>query len=252
MNPAQGQTVQPATFVLVHGAWHGGWCWAPVVERLRAQGHECLAPTLRGLSHRQAALVPDLGADDHVDDVADLVEALDLSNVVLALHSYAGLLGPALLARLRGRVRHIAWLEAVVPVPGQRMLDLIAPAAAARYADLVEAQGEGWRMPAPDTAQFHLADAGLAARVARRLTPHPWRSFTEPLRAAQDDAWAFPGSYLIASDRDPQPYAGFATRALAAGWPVQRSPGGHLLMLTQPDTVAGFLLSCLRQPEEST
>ncbi len=117
--------MMPANFVLVHGAWHGGWCWDRVATGLRAQGHACFAPTLRGLAHRCAALTPTLDADDHVEDVAGLIEALDLQRVVLVLHSYAGLLGPALQARLGQRIVHQCFVEAVLPAPGQCMLDLL-------------------------------------------------------------------------------------------------------------------------------
>jgi pimeloyl-ACP methyl ester carboxylesterase len=235
--------VKHATFVLVHGAWHGGWCWDAVAARLRAQGHACFAPTLRGLAHRSAALTPTLDADAHVDDVVGLVEALDLHQVVLVLHSYAGLLGPALQARLGQRIAHRCFVEAVVPVPGQCMLDLLAPAAAQRFLRAVQEHGNGWRLPPPDPAQFHLGAAVSAVELARRLTPHPWRSFTTPVRAAQSDVWSQAGSYVLSSDRDPQPYAGFAATAEAAGWPVTRMPGGHLLMLTQPTALSSHLMS---------
>jgi pimeloyl-ACP methyl ester carboxylesterase len=232
-----------ANFLLVHGAWHGGWCWDAVSARLRAQGHGCFAPTLRGLAHRRAALTPELDADAHVEDVASLVEALDLEQVVLVLHSYAGLLGPALQSRLGQRIVHRCLVEAVLPAPGQCMLDLLAPSVAQRFAHAVQEHGDGWRLPPPDPAQFHLGGTVSAADVARRLTPHPWRSFTTPLRAAQADVLAHAGSYLLASDREPQPYAGFAARAETAGWPLTRMPGGHLLMLTQPDALASHLMS---------
>ncbi|MBN8494092.1 MAG: alpha/beta hydrolase [Burkholderiales bacterium] len=233
----------PATFVLVHGAWHGGWCWDTVAALLRAQGQTCFAPTLRGLAHRGAALTPALDADDHVDDVAGLVEALDLQRVVLVLHSYAGLLGPALQARLGTRIVQRCLIEAVLPAPGQRLLDLVPATAAQRYALAAQQHGEGWRLPPPDPAQFQLGPAISAAEVARRLTPHPWRSFTTPVRAAQVDLLAHAGSYVLSSDRDPQPYAGFAAAAETAGWPVTRMPGGHLLMLTQPAALADHLLT---------
>ena len=235
--------MMPANFVLVHGAWHGGWCWDRVATGLRAQGHACFAPTLRGLAHRCAALTPTLDADDHVEDVAGLIEALDLQRVVLVLHSYAGLLGPALQARLGQRIVHQCFVEAVLPAPGQCMLDLLVPAAARRYLLAVQEHGNGWRLPPPDPAQFHLGGAVAADDIARRLTPHPWRSFTTPVRAAQADVFAHAGSYLLASDRDPQPYARFAAAAEAAGWPVTRMPGGHLLMLTRPAALTGHLLS---------
>ena len=181
--------MMPTTFVLVHGAWHGGWCWDTVSAGLRAQGHACLAPTLRGLAHRAAALTPELDADAHVDDIAGLVEALDLRQVVLVLHSYAGLLGPALQARLGDRIAHHCFVEAVVPSPGQCMLDLVAPAAAQRFERAVQERGDGWRLPPPDPAQFHLGGAVAADELASRLTPHPWRSFTTPVRAAQCDVF---------------------------------------------------------------
>jgi pimeloyl-ACP methyl ester carboxylesterase len=230
------------TFVLVHGAWHGGWCWDTVCERLSAQGHACHAPTLRGLAHRSGELNPILSADDHVDDIAHLVEALDLRRVVLALHSYAGMLGPALHERLRSRLAHIAWIEAVVPQPGRAMLDMVLPEAAERYRRLAAEHGDGWRIPPPDPAQFGLPDARLRDEVAQRLTDQPLRTFAEPLRSAQADAMRVPCSYLLANDRAGQPYAQHVARAEAAGWPVERIAGGHLLMLTQPEAVTGFLL----------
>lgn len=229
-------------FVLVHGAWHGGWCWGRVANALESHGHRAFAPTLRGLAHRRSELSLALSADSHVDDIADLVDLLDLQEVVLVLHSYAGMLGPALLQRLRARLVHVAWVEAVLPMPGQCLFDLIAGDAAARYRQAAKQGAEGLAIPPPDVAQFGMADAALRAEVAARLTPQPLRSFAEPVQAAQADVMHFDCSYLIASDRDPQPYAGFAQRARAAHWPVRAVPGGHLLMLSNPDALVDFLL----------
>jgi pimeloyl-ACP methyl ester carboxylesterase len=214
-----------------------------VAERLQEKGHRCFAPTLRGLAHRKDLLTPELDADAHVEDVANLIEALDLRNVILVLHSYAGLLGPALQARLDDRLDTLCLIEAVVPRQGQGMLDLIAPSFAQRLAQSVADRGLGWRIPPPDPAQFQLGNADLAEEVSRRLTPHPWRSFQEPVRAPQADVFERPGSYVLSSDRDPQPYADFAVAAMAAGWKVTSMPGGHLLMLTQPAAIAQHLLS---------
>src|SRR6218665_3501504 len=92
--------------VLVHGAWHGGWCWHEVAGKLERLGRRTYAPTLSGLAHRRAGLTRDISADTHVHDVAQLIEALDLQRGTLVLHSYAGLLGPALLHRL---LSHLAY-----------------------------------------------------------------------------------------------------------------------------------------------
>ncbi|MCJ0765699.1 alpha/beta fold hydrolase [Variovorax terrae] len=241
-----------ANFVLVHGAWHGGWCWAPVVQRLEALGHRCYAPTLSGMAHRAAELTPEVDADTHARDIIALVEALDLRRVVLALHSYAGVLGPALLARLRERLAHIAWIEAVIPPPGAAMLELTLPEAAQRYRASAADVGEGWWMPPPDVAQFRLADAALAAQVGARLTRQPLRSFSEPLRLPQQEVFGFPGSVLVANDRTPAPYARYVAQARAAGWPVREVPGGHLLMLSNPDAVTGFLADIAAGPDGSS
>ena len=240
-------------FVLVHGAWHGGWCWAGVAEALEERGRWCLAPTLRGCGHRAGGDARAVDADAHVDDVAALFDLLDLQGATLGLHSYAGLLGPALLARLRPRLAHIAWIEAVIPTPGQTMLDLVLPAAAERYRAMAQAayQDASGVLALPDAAQFNLPSAKLKEQVQARLTPQPAQTFVRPVRAPQADVLAFPGSYLIANDREPQPYEGFATKAQQAGWPVHRVAGGHLLMLTNPGAVADFLTTPATQKTEA-
>ena len=227
--------------VLVHGAWHGGWCWHEVVDKLERLGRKVYAPTLSGMAHRRAGLNKDISADTHVDDIATLVEALELADVTLVLHSYAGLLGPALLHRLQGRLTEIAWIEAVIPSPGMPMLELTTPKAAARYIQIAASEGEGWWMPPPSATQFQLPTSEMEKYVDHRLTPQPFRTFSEPVSLPQADVKAFPGRYLIASDRKPQPYLRYAAIATASGWPVRDAPGGHLMMLTNSDAVVNFL-----------
>lgn len=227
--------------VLVHGAWHGGWCWHEVADKLEHQGRKVYAPTLSGMAHRRAGLHRDISADTHVVDIASLVEALDLKDVTLVLHSYAGLLGPALLHRLDGRLKEIAWLEAVIPSPGMPMLELTTPEAAARYTRLAASEGEGWWMPPPSATQFQLPTSEMQQYVDQHLTPQPFRTFSEPVTLPQADVRAFPGRYMLASDRNPQPYLRYAAIATDAGWPVLEAPGGHLMMLTNSDAVVNFL-----------
>src|SRR6202790_1992432 len=79
-----------ATFVLVHGAWHGGWCWQKVIPFLEAAGHEVYAPTLTGLAERASELSPDVGLETHIQDVVGLLEEKNLHGVILVGHSYGG------------------------------------------------------------------------------------------------------------------------------------------------------------------
>ncbi|MBV9253581.1 MAG: alpha/beta fold hydrolase, partial [Actinobacteria bacterium] len=116
-----------ATFVLVHGAWHGGWCWRKLTPLLRAAGHEVFTPTLTGLGERSHLGHPDVGLATHVGDVAQVLWYEDLSNVVLVGHSYGGLVIGGVADQAPGRLKHLVYLDAFVPEHGRSMLDLGPP-----------------------------------------------------------------------------------------------------------------------------
>src|SRR5512147_3192478 len=107
-----------ANFLLVHGAWHGGWCWRRVVQALAAAGHRAHAVTLTGLGERTHLMSPAITLETHITDVSNAIEAEELDNMVLAVHSYAGMIGTAIADRMPGRLRHLVYVDAVVPKPG--------------------------------------------------------------------------------------------------------------------------------------
>src|SRR5216684_908731 len=80
----------PKTFVLIHGAWHGGWCWRRVSDLLAKQGHKVFAPTLTGLGERSHLLSKDVNLDTHIADIANVVKWEDLRDICLVVHSYGG------------------------------------------------------------------------------------------------------------------------------------------------------------------
>ena len=112
------------TFVLVHGATHGGWCWKRVVPLLRAAGHEAYAPTLTGLGERAHLAHPGIDLATHVQDVVGVFEYEDLDRVVLVGHSYAGAVIAGVADRLPGRIAHLVYLDGAVAGAGQAVLDL--------------------------------------------------------------------------------------------------------------------------------
>ena len=168
-----------ATFVLVHGAMHGGWCWRDVRRRLAAAGHAVFTPTLTGQGDRRAAAAPDVGMTTHVNDLAELFWFEDLTDVQLVLHSYAGILAGPLADRVGYRLASIVYLGAFVTADGECLLDVEPPDVADRYRSLV---GDGWRVPADPSflAQWGLTDPALVDWVAARLTDFPVRCQTEP------------------------------------------------------------------------
>ena len=160
-----------ATFVLVHGAMHGGWCWRDVRRRLAQRGHDVHGPTLSGQGDRRGGLTRDVGVYTHVQDLEELLWFEDLSDVHLVLHSYAGILAGPLAERAEERLASIVYLGAFVTAPGQNLLDVEPPEVAERYRQQVAESGEGWFLPASDAflEQWGISDA--AQRGVDRPAP---------------------------------------------------------------------------------
>jgi pimeloyl-ACP methyl ester carboxylesterase len=171
------------TFVLIHGAYHGGWCWSRVASRLRAKGHDVHRPTLAGMGEHAHLLSRQITLDTHVDDVVSHIETEELENVLLVGHSYGGLIITGAADRLdgSGKIASLVYLDALAPVDGSRWSDFNLPAAAeARHASAKKAGG--LFMPPPDAAMFGLTDAADIAWGNRRLRPHPYGCYQSFLR----------------------------------------------------------------------
>lgn len=232
------------TFVLVHGAWHGGWVWRRVAPLLRAAGHDVLAPTLTGLSDRRHLLSPAVGLQTHVEDVVRLVEAEtdpdDGPQVVLVGHSYAGLVVSGAADRLASRVRLRIYLDAFVGSDGESGIGLLPENVAGHYRESVAEQGFGWLIPPRSLEVLGVREPADLEWLSPRLSPHPWRTYTEPLRI---------GSTLDTVDAAfvecvdwMRVFAPYAQRAAAAGWPVRTIATGHEAMVTAPKHLATTLL----------
>src|SRR5215213_7847532 len=206
-----------ATFVLVHGAWHGGWCWDRVARRLRGAGHEVHAPTLTGLSERAHLLTPLVGLDTHVEDVVRILDVLGLTDVVLVGHSYAGQVVTAVADRRPSAVARRVYLDAFVGSDGEAARDLL-----------------------PETVEHHWAESADVDWLTPKLTPHPWRTYTDPLRltGAVDDV---PAAFVECVSW-MRVFAGQADRARSRGWPVHELATGHEAMVTAPAELADALL----------
>lgn len=168
-----------ANFVLVHGAWHGGWCWQRVRAALQAHGHQVFTPTLTGLADRAHLLSPAIMLDTHIQDVMGLIEAEELQDVVLAVHSYAGMVGTAVADRMGERLLHLVYVDAVLPKPGESWSSTQSSATQQQSLDAARASAS-FSFPAPDPAVFGLQDADHAW-VQRRQTPHPGNTYQVPL-----------------------------------------------------------------------
>ena len=227
--------------VLVHGSWHGAWCWRPVERLLRAAGREVFVPTLTGLADRAHLATRSTNLSTHVDDVARLLELEELAHAVLVGHSYGGMVVTAAAAKAARRVEKIVYLDAMVPEPGQSGFDLFPPAIADRWRKKAQEKGDGWLVPPTlDARAMGLDDPKQAARVDAKLTPMPLATFEEKL--------AFDAAALAKVERSYircGKFSGFgptAERVRKLGWPVRTLDCGHDAMLIAPEALAKLLL----------
>jgi pimeloyl-ACP methyl ester carboxylesterase len=183
-----------ANFVLVHGAWHGAWCWRHVVQALVGYGHRVCAVTLTGVGERAHLMSPAITLETHIADVRLAIEAEELDDVVLGVHSYAGMIGTAIADRMPGRLRHLVYVDAVVPKPGESWSS--THASATREARLAAAQASpDFSFPPPDPSVYGLHSAN-AAWVKRRQTPHPGHTYQAPLEFDMKRVAAVPRTFI--------------------------------------------------------
>lgn len=228
-----------STFVLVPGAWLGGWCWRYVATDLRRAGHKVVPATLTGLGERAHLLNRDIDLDTHISDIVGLFEYRDLHNVILVGHSYGGTVITAVAERVPERIEQLVYLDASVPRDGESNDNVIGPTMAAQLRAAAVSDGEGWRVPPAPYVVERLSNHPLREWVAARLKPHPLRPFAEPVRVRSAEAAALPRAFIQTTQSDL--YRSLIARARQAGWSCQEINGGHYAMITEPAAVAAAL-----------
>lgn len=228
-------------FVLLHGACHGGWCWVRVARLLRAAGHEVFTPTLTGSGERAHLLTADVGPATLVQDVVAVLENEELRDVVLVGHSFGALVALGVADRVPHRLRRLVLLDGVVVEPGEPAFAGLPPEAVAARIAAAEASG-GLTYPPPPAGAFGLTDPDDLAWVARRLTPQPLRSYSEPFGLRAPLGNGLPVSYVCCTD-PPYPAIHSAhTIVRREGWVWRELATGHDAMITAPDATVAELL----------
>jgi pimeloyl-ACP methyl ester carboxylesterase len=233
-----------ATYVLVHGGGHGGWCYQKVKRLLEPAGNEVFAPSLTGLAERSHLLSPEVDLDLQINDVVQLLHYWDLRDVVLVGHSYGGMVITGVADRAPDRIGKLVYLDAANPRNGQSLVDVAGPVIeAVRPMGTIVDGVELVLLPSPDAGMFYgVTDPDDLAWMADRLTGHPWKCFDQKLDLRNEAAlWAIPQYHIVCDStlatRDP----GLIAAARAAGrlWHIDT---GHDLMITEPAFVAAALM----------
>jgi pimeloyl-ACP methyl ester carboxylesterase len=238
-----------ATFVLVHGAWHGGWCWRRLTPLLRAApaasgypvGHEVYVPTLTGLGERAHLLTPAVDLDTHTQDVLGVLEYEELQDVILVGHSYGGMVITAVAERAAERLAHLVYLDAFVPQDGQCLLDLFPVEAQAQTLARARAEGDGWRLPPQQEEEpFGVTDPADAQWLRSKLSPHPVKTFQQPVGQRNPEAASLPRTFINCTATGW--FEEFAERARSEpGSHYRELPTGHDAMITAPTDLAQLL-----------
>lgn len=231
----------PKTYLLVHGAYHGGWCWQPLAERLRARGHRVHAPTQTGLGERADQLASRPTLDTFVADILAVIEAERLDDIVLVGHSFGGAAVAGVTDRVPARIRHLVLLDALILPPNTAVADQVPPAVFAQFAALAQSSG-GLAVPAPPAAYFGVTDPAQAAWLEARLTPHPLSTFISPLRFDHAFGAGRPVTYIACTDPLFAETARYAEQARSTpGWNYREIATGHNAMVSAPEELARLL-----------
>jgi pimeloyl-ACP methyl ester carboxylesterase len=234
-------------FVLVHGAWHGAWCWSRVLPLLRADGDVAHAVTLTGVGERAHLLSADIRLATHVTDVLNLIECEELDDVVLVGHSYAGIVitgvADTLLRARPGRLRHLVYVDACVPRTGESWSSTHPPEVVAARVQAAT-DGGGISIPPPDAEAFGLAGADRAW-VNRRQTPQPFGVYRDPLAFDEARVANVPRTF-VDCNAPALPTIAVSRRRVreGPGWNVMTLSTGHDAMVSEPRALAQVLFTC--------
>jgi pimeloyl-ACP methyl ester carboxylesterase len=232
-----------ATFLLVHGAWHGGWCWQRTARLLRTAGHEVFTPTLTGLGEREHLLNADVGLDTHINDVLGVLKYEDLRNVTLVGHSYGGMVIAGVADKAAERIAHLVYLDAFVPGDGQCMLDFQPPKVLARFKERVRNEGDGYKLPSFPAEMFGVTNEVDLAWIRPRLNPHPFKTKVDAVHLSNPQAAAIPRTFIYCNDPAIGPFGQFAQRFKAdKSWQYREMATGHDAMISEPQKLVDLLV----------
>ncbi len=229
------------TFVLVHGAWHGGWCWSTVAELIRARGHRVTTPTMTGLGERRHLLSATVDLGLMITDIVNHIVYEDLEQVRLVGHSFGGPIITGVADRIPERLADLTYLDSLWLESGTALIDLLAPEVREARLAAAEAFDGGVSFPVPPPAAFGVEDPAGVERLARRLTPHPAASYMSPLRLENPPTNGLPARYVVCTDPVYGPTSPSAEVARAAGLEIVELAGPHDVMVTHPRATAEVL-----------
>ncbi len=221
------QSHTPRTFLLVHGAWSGGWDYAKVDALLTAKGDKVYRPTLTGLGERVHLANASVNLSTYISDIVNVIRFEDLHNVILVGHSYGGMVIAGVAEQVPDRIRQLVYLDAMVPNDGESAKDVCGPIWDAlmvpHIKDSVMTYPFGPTKPTPPMD-----------------VPQPIKTYTEPLRISNPRVKHIPTAFIVMTKNgksDSHTDAMGLSRARARNWKIYPFEGGHYSMREQPENL---------------
>jgi len=227
--PASRQTAKPASFVLVHGAWHGGWCWQRVCDRLTAQGHRVFAPTLSGVCERSHLASASIDLTTHINDIVNEIQWKDLDQVVLVGHSYGGMVITGVAERIAAKIASIVYVDAFIPADGQSIADLGGKVDPGPFTTPIPAAG-------------FVINAADLAWAGSKMTSQSTACFTEKLKVTGAYLKIARKTYIRAKNFPAPPFvAAFESARKDPSWKTHEVDCGHDIMIDKPEELSSQL-----------
>jgi pimeloyl-ACP methyl ester carboxylesterase len=241
MDATHGRRATITTFVLVHGAWHGGWCYKRVARLLRQAGYEVYTPTLTGLGERAHLMNRAIDLNTHVQDILGVIHCEELSDVVLCGHSYGGMVITGVAEQVAAKIRSLVYLDAFVPENGKSLFDYLPAERSEQMRTDAAQNGEGYKVtPIPATA--FAVNAEDVAWVDAMCVKQPLATFEQKL--ALNGRQGPKRVYILAADWGPSPFQQFGARFKEdRGWQFISIACGHDVMVDRPHELAAALIA---------
>ncbi len=232
-----------ATYVLVHGAWHGGWCWRDVRKILLERGHTVFTPTMTGVGERSHLIAAMTDIEVHIADIVNLIEWEELTDVILVGHSYGGMVITGVADREYEKISRLVYLDAFLPENGQSLFDLTPPERQRGMLDVAGTRGDGWKVPRPDGSISASVSPADRLWIESLSSPQPLATLTQKIDIRGDHLKIAEKVYVLATGLPDTPFYKFADWARAQDdWQTIELPIHHHMMQSLPEETARIIM----------
>ena len=229
-------------FLLIHGAWHGGWVWNEISEILRYQRYSVSTPTLTGLGEKKHLLSSKITIETFIEDVVNHIIFENLNNIILVGHSFAGSVISGVADRLKDRIQKLIYFDAMILIDGQKPFDITPKETVEQRIELAKKFGNNISIPAPSADAFGVFDIKKSLLLEEKLTPHPLSAFQSKLILKNEVGNGIPLSYIFCTKPVYKSLESSREVVHKMKWPIFELNAGHDAMLTHPKETLNLLM----------